>query len=212
MSDDGAEVDNVGQESNSDMDSDTDTVDDTKDSDDDSIADNLEIPNLIESTLNTHLSQLVGDEFEDDADDGSEIMDDDTDVVDMDTTARLQKLKTSLDMNPLLQYHSECVVCPESEMASMLDVVRTYDGTVVDPFHKTTPILTKYERTRVLGVRSAQLNAGMTPMIEVPSNVIDGSIIAEMELVQKKIPIIICRLLPNGGKEFWRVHELENIG
>jgi hypothetical protein len=32
-----------------------------------------------------------------------------------------------------------------------------------------------------------------------------------MELKQKRIPFIIRRPLPNGGSEYWRVQDLEDI-
>jgi hypothetical protein len=40
---------------------------------------------------------------------------------------------------------------------------------------------------------------------------IDGNLIAEMELAQKTIPFIIRRPLCNGGSEYWKVDDLENI-
>ena len=46
---------------------------------------------------------------------------------------------------------------------------------------------------------------------KVPENVIDGYIIAELELQQKKIPFIIRRPIPGGGSEYWKIGDLENI-
>jgi DNA-directed RNA polymerase subunit K/omega len=42
---------------------------------------------------------------------------------------------------------------------------------------------------------------GAIPFIKVPSHIIDSTIIAEMELNEKKIPFIIKRPLPNNGFE-----------
>lgn len=79
-----------------------------------------------------------------------------------------------------------------------------------DPTHTTIPILTKYEKTRILGLRVSQLNEGAPRYINVPSeNIIDNYIIAEKELRQKKLPFIVTRPLPNGEKEHWRLEDLE---
>ena len=53
--------------------------------------------------------------------------------------------------------------------------------------------------------------SGANPFIKVPENIIDGYIIAEMELKEKLIPFIIRRPLPNGTSEYWNIKDLENI-
>ena len=94
----------------------------------------------------------------------------------------------------------------------MSKVVRDQNNNVVDPLHRTFPVLTKYERTRVLGQRTKQLNNGARPYVNVPENIIDGHIIAQLELEQKRIPFIIRRPLPgNSGSEYWPLKELEII-
>ena len=40
---------------------------------------------------------------------------------------------------------------------------------------------------------------------------LNGIRIAEKELEEKKIPFIIRRPLPNGGSEYWKVEDLENL-
>jgi DNA-directed RNA polymerase I, II, and III subunit RPABC2 len=62
----------------------------------------------------------------------------------------------------------------------------------------TEYILTKYERARIVGVRAIQLSNGATPMINV-DNMFNVSEIAEKELVEYKIPIIIRRKMPDGS-------------
>ena len=75
----------------------------------------------------------------------------------------------------------------------------------------TRPFLTKYEKSRILGQRAKQINSGAYPFVKVPENVIDGYIIAELELKQQRIPFIIRRPMPNGGSEYWKVKDLEDI-
>ena len=95
------------------------------------------------------------------------------------------------------------------EIDVLSKVVRDNMGTIIDPLHKTLPFLTKYEKTRVLGERATQLNAGAMAMIEVDADMIDGYVIALKEFEQKKIPFIIKRPLPNGAVEYWKLEDLE---
>ena len=88
-------------------------------------------------------------------------------------------------------------------------MARNKNGNIIDPLHKTTHILTKYEKTRILGQRAKQINAGAKPFVEVKEGIIDGYIIALKELELKKIPFIIKRPIPNGGFEYWYVSDLE---
>jgi len=47
--------------------------------------------------------------------------------------------------------------------------------------------------------------------VKVPESVIDGYIIAELELREKKLPFIIRRPIPSGGCEYWNLRDLEQI-
>ena len=51
----------------------------------------------------------------------------------------------------------------------------------------TTPFLTKYERARVLGVRSLQISMGAPVKINVDPHITDPVVIAEQELEQKAV-------------------------
>ena len=95
---------------------------------------------------------------------------------------------------------------------ALVQVVRDRSGNIVDDLHRTLPFLTRFERARIIGQRAGQINAGSTPFVkDIPANIIDGHIIAEMELALKTIPFIIRRPLPNGGSEYWRVKDLQNL-
>lgn len=82
---------------------------------------------------------------------------------------------------------------------------------IIDEKHTTVPILTKYEKTRILGIRVSQLNEGAPRYINFGNEhvIIDNNVIAEKELRMKKLPFIISRPLPNGEKEHWRLQDLE---
>lgn len=74
----------------------------------------------------------------------------------------------------------------------------------------TKPILTKYERVRLLSERRKQLILGAKPMVKVNS-LISEKDIATLELNSKVMPLIIVRTLPNGDTEHWKLDELEII-
>jgi len=108
----------------------------------------------------------------------------------------------------ILETHPECIPVNMDEVRAMLTVIRNEDGVPIDDFHKTVPIVTKFEKARIIGQRASQLNSGATPYIYVP-DAIDGSTIAEIEFNMKKIPVIVKRPLPNGAFEYWRLKDLE---
>lgn len=136
---------------------------------------------------------------------------DDDEEDDDDGEQYLQKFDQSVNDNYILNFHPESVLQNYDEILSMTKVVRNADGIIVDNLHRTIPYLTKYEKARILGQRAKQINSGAYPFVKVPENVIDGYLIAELELKQKRIPFIIRRPLPNGGSEYWSVKDLEDI-
>jgi DNA-directed RNA polymerase I, II, and III subunit RPABC2 len=136
--------------------------------------------------------------------------DDDSDDDD-DGETYLQKFDRSINENYIVDFHPESVLQNYDEILTMIKVVRDKDDIIIDELHKTIPYLTKYERARILGQRAKQINSGSTPFVKVPENVIDGYIIAELELKEKRIPFIIRRPLPNGGSEYWSLKDLEDI-
>jgi DNA-directed RNA polymerase subunit K/omega len=102
------------------------------------------------------------------------------------------------------------------DMKKRCEIIYNYDDNcecdiINDTNHMTNPILTKYEKARILGIRADQLNKGAYPFIEVDEHIIDGYKIAELELKEKKIPFIIQRPLPGGNCEFWKLEDLEQI-
>ena len=154
------------------------------------------------------------DEVEEDEDleeDEAEEEDDTTEALDEDTAKYTHQFEKETTKDYIMQIHPESIPVSEMEVRSMLNVIRNSDGIIVDDFHKTLPFITKYEKTRVIGQRAAQLNAGAKPYIKFTETqgIIDSSVIAEMEFNAKKIPAIIKRPLPNGAFEYWRLKDLE---
>ena len=68
--------------------------------------------------------------------------------------------------------------------------------------------LTKYERVRVIGARATQIANGAPPTIDI-SGMTDALTIAEAELEQRTIPMIIIRKYPDGREEKIAVADIE---
>jgi DNA-directed RNA polymerase I, II, and III subunit RPABC2 len=121
----------------------------------------------------------------------------------------IYKLNDEFKMNHILSSHNECLHKNFNEIKELCKVTRDKDGVVVDEMHKTIPLLTKYEKTKILGMRVKQLNNGAQPYIVTNEKLIDNYVIALIELEQKKIPFIIQRPLPNNNFEYWKLHDLD---
>jgi DNA-directed RNA polymerase I, II, and III subunit RPABC2 len=135
--------------------------------------------------------------------------DDDDDEYD---ESYLQKFDSEITKSYVNDFHPECLIHNYDEIAKLTRIVKNEDNIIVDPYHRTLPFLTKYEKARVLGQRAKQIETGAKPLVKVPENIIDGYIIAELELREKKIPFIIKRPLPSGACEYWNIRDLEIVG
>jgi len=142
------------------------------------------------------------DENDDESDEGDESDEDDDNY--------LQKFDTNIRNNFIQDSHPDKKTHNYEEVRSLSRIIKNDSGFITNDYlHKTLPFLTKYEMTRVLGQRAKQINSGAKPFVKVPENIIDGYLIAKMELENKKIPFIIKRPLPDGTSEYWRVSDLE---
>ena len=149
------------------------------------------------TNMNVHSLTVADDDYDDENEDEDENY--------------LQKFDAEINQSYIHEFHPECFIQNYDEIACLTRVVKNDNNMVIDPLHKTIPFLTKYEKARILGQRAKQIESGSKPFVKVPENVIDGYLIAELELQQKKIPFIIRRPLPNGGSEFWNLKDLELI-
>lgn len=88
------------------------------------------------------------------------------------------------------------------------DVVKTSDIPRV-----TLPYYSKYEYTTLLACRAEQLAQGAVPLIPINEfNTNDPKFVwkvAKREILERKLPYIIRRKLPNNTTEYWSVSELE---
>jgi DNA-directed RNA polymerase I, II, and III subunit RPABC2 len=75
--------------------------------------------------------------------------------------------------------------------------------------NKTLPKITKYEKALLIGKRAKQIEEGANPNVKVlPGQ--SAIAIAEEELRQRKIPLIIKRPLGNTF-EYWKPADMEVI-
>lgn len=213
--DSGNDNDNDNENENEKNENDIDDLEEDKNDVDDDDSDNESIyndddndeDNVLELSLIHKKKELNDDENDYVTDnDESDDSDDDDDFEDSDC---FQKLKTSIKTNLISEYHPELMEQNESEVELMSTVVRNNDGVIIDELHRSLPFVTKYERARVIGERTRQINSGATPFIDVEPNIIDGYIIAINEFNKKKIPFIIKRPMPSGKCEYWKLSDLE---
>jgi DNA-directed RNA polymerase subunit K/omega len=123
------------------------------------------------------------------------------------------KTKFSNDLRGeyIKKYHPEEIHKPFDEIYQLSHVMRNKEGNIIDDNHRTYPILSKYEKTRIVGLRVSQLNKGAKPFITLKNKILDNSLIAEKELAEKALPFIIMRPIPNAPSEYWKVSDLELI-
>jgi DNA-directed RNA polymerase I, II, and III subunit RPABC2 len=85
------------------------------------------------------------------------------------------------------------------------DIIAKYDPTK----NITKNILSKYEKTKLLGMRMEQLARSADPYVKIdPTKHFDPLHIAEQELMERKLPFMLCRKLPNGKTEYWRLEDM----
>lgn len=76
----------------------------------------------------------------------------------------------------------------------------------------TLPYYTKYEYTALVGTRAQQIQDGAKPLVSLDGLVTSDPQfhwkVSEREILEKKLPFIIHRRLPNGISEYWSASEL----
>lgn len=112
---------------------------------------------------------------------------------------------TEAEQQQLLMNNVKTSVKEHSELMASYDPSR----------NRTLPILTRYERAKLLGLRTEQISRGSTPLVTA-DNEVTRAAVAEMtsselaaeELVQKATPIVVVRTLPDGAREYWKVSDM----
>ena len=184
------------------------SLDDDSVSDDESI-DNFEEDNEEENNIdNENDEDSLKNELININDDEDEYEDDDEDDDDENEEKKNQKFDEE-QKKIIDEYYSDYYTHNYDEVVAMSKVIRDENNNIIDPFHRTVPIMTKYEIARILGVRTKQINSGANIFVKTSENIIDGYYIALQELKEKKIPFIIRRPIPGGKSEYWNISDLE---
>lgn len=92
-----------------------------------------------------------------------------------------------------------------TKVEDFADIMKNYDPSK----NRTKNILSKYEKVKLIGVRAEQLQRGSPPCVTLDPNApFDARLIAIQELHARKLPMMICRKLPDGVKEYWRLDDM----
>jgi DNA-directed RNA polymerase I, II, and III subunit RPABC2 len=157
---------------------------------------------------------MADDDFGDDADLGPDDADIQEDFKEMEgllateITGPREVAKESRALQFLSTHHPEARIDYIENVLEKLQLSSSPPDHGVDKNHKSVPYLTLFEKSKVLGFRANQLSQGAQPLIEIPSHVTDVLEIARLELLQKRLPFIIKRPMPDGTFEYWRLADL----
>ena len=113
--------------------------------------------------------------------------------------------------NYMKLFHPECSSISFEEVKMLSVVIRNSFGIVIDGLHRTIPILTKYEKARIIGLRTYHLDDGDEPYISDVRLIagMSNSDIALLEMKMKLLPYIVRRPFPDGKFEYWKLIDLE---
>ena len=185
------------------------------DNEDELLSDDDEIDDVDDSIENGEL------QFKDDENDNNmlnnesslfNISKNDYDNIDLennDSMEFLQKFTKEYKTDYILNNHQESLNKNYNEIKQFINVTKDNNNNIIDAFHKTIPILTKYEKTKIIGIRLKQLNNGAKPYVTLSDTILDNNMIVNMELTQKVLPFIVSRPLPNNTYEYWKLQDLE---
>jgi DNA-directed RNA polymerase subunit K/omega len=185
------------------------------DNEDELLSDDDEIDDVDDSIENGEL------QFKDDENDnnmlnnGSSLFNiskndyDNIDLENNDSMEFLQKFTKEYKTDYILNNHQESLNKNYNEIKQFINVTKDNNNNIIDAFHKTIPILTKYEKTKIIGIRLKQLNNGAKPYVTLSDTILDNNMIVNMELTQKVLPFIVSRPLPNNTYEYWKLQDLE---
>lgn len=95
----------------------------------------------------------------------------------------------------------------EEEETNIVDYTTVLSNVAKRKDHVTTPFLTRFEKTRVIGARIQELNKGAPAFVDT-TGLTSTKDIALKELKAGRIPYIIQRPLPDGTNDEWKLADL----
>lgn len=104
--------------------------------------------------------------------------------------------------------HNDVKILSKKEIDNYSDFISKYNP----DNNKSSNILTVYEKTNILGIRMEQLALGADSYLDHDhaNKIGDVKDIAKQEFKENKIPFIICRVLPDNTKEYWKLEHMIN--
>lgn len=168
--------------------------------------------NTDEETVDLVDEDLSDDTETDDIEDSDDNEDNDIEVEteqgnDKDEPLKIEKME--YDENECIYNDAENESDNEPEIIFDDDNSGSKPDIVPADLKITRPFLTKYERNRIKGDRIQQLTLGAKPLIKNCEHLTPKEI-AELEIDNNVIPLIIERPLPDGTKERWYIGELKH--
>jgi DNA-directed RNA polymerase subunit K/omega/predicted NAD-dependent protein-ADP-ribosyltransferase YbiA (DUF1768 family) len=140
--------------------------------------------------------------------------DDDTETNDYDnkdsTTSEITNdstcISTITNASGCGSIHNDVKILSKKEIDNYSDFISKYNP----DNNKSSNILTVYEKTNILGIRMEQLALGADSYLDHDRATKIGDVkeIAKQEFEEKKIPFIICRLLADNTKEYWKLEHM----
>ena len=128
----------------------------------------------------------------------------------IDAYKRLSEQDGPLDEKGLADLEKKCEVIREREII-VSDIQHEIKELEMDgKILMGPPILTRFEKARIMGARALQLSLGAPTFIEIPETAATSLDIAMEELEQRLIPISIRRSLPNGDYQNIPLFEFKN--
>jgi len=108
-----------------------------------------------------------------------------------------------VDAEPLID--DEFIIEDDTEIAVPVNALRIPDTERLS-YNK----LTKYERTALIGARAQQIALGSVPRVEVPKGMTNPIDIANKELEEAAIPLLIRRIVNENIKKYevWAIKDL----
>ena len=107
--------------------------------------------------------------------------------------------RVEISEKEIAEIDKECEIIRNREVITkdvqheQIEIAKKDDQIIIGP-----PLLTRFEKARIMGARALQLSLGAPVFIEIPKNATTSLEIAMEELKQRVIPIVIKRTLPNG--------------
>lgn len=88
-------------------------------------------------------------------------------------------------------------------METFQDIMENYNPSL----NTSMNVLTKFERSKIIGTRMEQLARGAIPFVNV-RGLTSIKQIALKELEEKKTPFIVARTMPGGNKEYYKLSDM----